>query len=271
MAIAEKDTAISAYQTNLDEARLSRKQVRSLLHEAEVKKASYEAAKKAGEPLEVVIARLDRRKKQLLTIVAEIADITTRVKAGEKCVRMIEVYYSRKKVLEENSLSHATRMQQLAQDQIPQEQQIISELEAIKKDILDARVVEFETYVNGAMKEMGQPEVSFDLASGWMSGGRAATFLSTGQTQVCFEAAYRYALAKTSGVPLLVVDHLAPIDEAIKQRLMKFLYLSGLQVVMAWTAEQMPTKPRPPGVDIYWVSVEDGTAVVSRLPEAKAA
>ena len=119
VAIEEKATAISAYQANLDEARTSRQQLESLLNEAKVKIASYEAAQKAGEPIEAVITRLDKRKKQLLTIVAEIADLTTRVEAGEQCVRQIEVYYSQKQALEDNSRSHATRMQQLAQDQIP--------------------------------------------------------------------------------------------------------------------------------------------------------
>jgi len=272
-AVAEKTKDLQVADKELTEARETIGQLEELRRVALVQIHRYEVLV-AGETDEVIALRVADNEKKLAVLDGEINELVTRVEAGEDAIRKIEAYYAAKTAAEKGKQVHEDRVRDLRSRQIPYEERVLEDLLKIRKTILDKKVATFTKYLNEAMTKMEQPEAQFDLEAGWMALGRPARFLSTGQAKICFEAAYRYALAQVTGVLLIVLDHLAPVDRAVQTALVRFFYKSGIQTIMTWTLEEKPgvgdVKPWPewpPDIHRYWFTDEPEGSVPNSTVE----
>jgi hypothetical protein len=192
-------------------------------------------------------------------------------------ISRMQAYQGAAAEAEKQESTRQADLRKLTTELRPREDRIVHELENIRDGLVKDHVEPFVERVNRVMAALGQPAMAYELEQGWVSGGRGAASLSGGQTGMCFEAAFRVAVAETTEFPLVLLDNYSPVDEGVQGRLAKLLYESGKQVITTLTSKnreayEVKFRSFPPDMTGLWVSIDGGVSAVEPLrAEAKAA
>lgn len=198
---------------------------------------------------------------QLTEAEAAAESLRASVERGDKCMAAIAVWKRDQATAQEHAKKHRDLM-----DQIPQVEAAIRDLERIREKILSEGIGPFLETMKGFLAPFGMANVAYN-GEQFLVDGRPATYLSRGQSAMFFEAAFRLAVAKKTGLQLILLDHDSPISEDYMLPLMDALIKAEAQVILTWTTSKRPTQPTPPGRKRYWLSLDaNGGTKVEVLP-----
>jgi exonuclease SbcC len=240
---------------------------RNQLQDVQAKLQQHAAAEQAQkiiserESPEGLHRRLEDSRGRLEKENAQIAVAEERRLKGEGYLEQIKEYHRQQKAGEE----HARLYMTLIQEEIPAVERVIAELQRVRAGIMKEGIAPFLDTMAEFLAPFGITGLAYDLEDGFKVGEVEANHLSRGQSAMLFEGAFRAAVARKTGIPLIVLDHDAPVDDTAKQKLMGLLMRTEAQVLMTWTLSEKPTVPLQPGVRRFWCELQDSVTQVTTV------
>lgn len=246
------EATIAAHEETQRHADAAITKVREEIRQAELDIRSLETvekqAKKTREPRDVTARRNADSKERLSQCTALIAAQDERLAKGKTYRDQIAKYNADLAAARED----LRRWTDLTRELIPQTEGVIDEMEALREKLLQDHVGAFLADMQKILDTFQMAGLAYDLEQGFFFAKLDANYLSTGQAQMLFEVAFRIAAAGRTGLKLVLLDHVAPVDDEHAARIMEALLGCGHQVIMTWTLSEKPTSPRKPGVLRYW-------------------
>jgi DNA repair exonuclease SbcCD ATPase subunit len=242
-------TTIAALQEKIRRAELD---LRSL-------EVTEKATKKTREPREATARRLTDSRERQATMAEQKDILDARLAKGKGFQDQIATYRAAFTAAQRQ----AQRYMDLTREQIPATEQIIDELERLRESLLAQHVGGFLADMQKILGTFGMAGLAYDTEKGFFFDALDANYLSTGQAHMLFEVAFRIAAANRTGLKLVVLDHVAPVDDEHKAQITEALLGSGCQVLMTWTMSEKPKTPAPAWVRRYWCEMTPGGTVLS--------
>jgi DNA repair exonuclease SbcCD ATPase subunit len=242
-------TAITKAQAELRTAELD-------LRAAE---ATQKATKATKEPREATERRLNESRERQAKMLTDLEALDARLAKGKSFQDQIVKYKTELGACQQAG----KRFMDLTREQIPVTESIIDELERLRETLLRDHVGGFLADMQKTLDTFQMPGLAYDTEKGFFFNALDANYLSTGQAHMLFEVAFRIAAANRTGLKLVVLDHVAPVDDEHKAKITEALLGSGCQVLMTWTMSEKPKNPAPAGVRRYWCELTAGSTVLS--------
>ena len=111
----------------------------------------------------------------------------------------------------------------------------VQDLERARQEQLSQGSTAALGLINEFIGGFGMGEVVYGDSSGFSVGGIPIAAESHGRSAQLFEAALRFAAARSSGLNFMVLDHIAPITAEFSGLMAKKLESSGIQVIQTFT------------------------------------
>ena len=186
----------------------------------------------------------------LHNVKADLERLTAAVEKGERCMDQIKQYHRDKLQVE----TETKRWLDLAQNKIPVIEAAIRELEWMREKTLSGGTSELLKHMNEFLGPFHMGQVNY-TGDQFVVDGKPASALSRGQGGMFFEAAFLVAVAKITGLPLILFDHDAPVSENYVKPLLSSLAKSDCQVILTWTTSQKPIEQMPSWCRRFWVTI----------------
>lgn len=143
-------------------------------------------------------------------------------------------------------------------DQITATSSLIKALELLKKNIVGEHMDEFFQIMTDFLQPFAAGKLGYSWEEGFNVNGVPIAYESDGCALMMFEAAFRVAIAKTTGIGLVVLDQKAPLSRTNEQHLARQLLKSGCQVIQSYTTDVRGQAPPPGAKFTVWFIDRDG-------------
>lgn len=143
-------------------------------------------------------------------------------------------------------------------DRITATSDLIKALELLKKNIVGEHMDEFFQIMTDFLQPFETGKLGYSWEEGFNVNGVPIAYESDGCALMMFEAAFRVAIAKTTGIGLVVLDQKAPLSRTNEQHLARQLLKCGCQVIQSYTTEVRGQAPPPGAKFTIWYIERDG-------------